>query len=44
MMGYLGGYGMWGLGGGFWMVLFAGVWLVVGILLAVWLWQNINKK
>lgn len=40
------GWGMgWGMGAGGW---FFGitwiVWLIVGILAAVWLWQQINKK
>lgn len=41
MMGY--GYGMMdGVGflGGFGCI----VWTIVGILAAIWLWQNINKK
>ena len=42
-MGYY-GYGTMGWGGGVWMSVFAGVWLIVGILLIVWLWQNIDKK
>lgn len=39
-------YGMMGYGGGagFFMVAGGIVWLVVGILAGVWLWQNINKK
>ena len=40
------GYGMMGYGGGasFFMVAGGLVWVVVGILAGVWLWQNINKK
>jgi len=43
------GYGMMGYGsgmGGFGFFMAAGgiVWTVVGILAAVWLWQQINKK
>lgn len=41
----IGYYGMMGYGGsGFFMVMGGIVWLVVGILAGVWLWQNINKK
>ena len=47
MMNY-GPYMMWGGGGwGFWGAIVAlGVvaWTVVGVLLAVWLWKQINKK
>ncbi len=44
-----GGYGMMGyssgMGGfGFFMAFAGIVWTVVGILAAVWLWQQINKK
>lgn len=40
------GYGMMGYGGGagFFMVAGGLVWVGVGILACVWLWQNINKK
>lgn len=42
------GYGMMGgyNGGGFstFMVMGGIVWIVVGVLAGVWLWQNINKK
>ena len=46
---YGGGYGMMGYGGGmggfgFFMAAGGIVWTVVGILAAVWLWQQINKK
>lgn len=46
---YGGGYGMMGYGGdmggfGFFMTAGGIVWTVVGILAAVWLWQQINKK
>jgi len=48
MMGYgLGnwGYGMMGgWGGGIFVWLGCVVWIVVGILAAVWLWQHIDKK
>ncbi len=39
-------YGMMGYGGGagFFMVAGGLVWVGVGILACVWLWQNINKK
>ena len=39
-------YGMMGYGGGasFFMVAGGLVWVIVGILAGVWLWQNINKK
>ena len=41
-----GGYGMMGHSGGMSVFMVAGamVWTVVGILVAVWLWQHINKK
>ncbi len=41
-----GGYGMMGYGGGagFFMVAGGLVWIVVGILAGVWLWQNISRK
>ncbi|MEK7652648.1 MAG: hypothetical protein AAB334_01740 [Patescibacteria group bacterium] len=46
-----GGWGGWGgmMGGGgfFWslfMVLIPVVWLIVGILAIIWLWEKINKK
>lgn len=44
-LGY-GGYGMMGYGGGmsFFMVAGGLVWIIVGILAGVWLWQNISKK
>ncbi len=35
--------GMMGFGGGFMLITWA-VWLIVGILAAIWLWQHINKK
>lgn len=39
------GYGMMGgWGGGIWMTLLWSVWLIVGILIIVWLWQHIDKK
>ena len=41
------GYGMMGSGyggPGFLMTAIGLVWLTVGILAGVWLWQNINKK
>ncbi len=40
------GYEMMGYGGGAstFMVFGGLVWIVVGILAGVWLWQNINKK
>lgn len=43
------GYGMMGYGGGmggfgFFMIAGGLIWTVVGILVAVWLWQQINKK
>lgn len=46
---YGGGYGMMGYGGGmngfgFFMVAGGIIWTIVGILVAVWLWQQINKK
>lgn len=50
LIGYGGkyGYGMMGGGGyggvGILSVMMWSVWLVVGILAAVWLWRNINKK
>ncbi len=37
------GYGMMGFGGGFMLITWA-VWLIVGILAAIWLWKQINKK
>lgn len=37
------GYSMMGFGGGF-MILTWLVWFIVGILAAVWLWQQISKK
>jgi hypothetical protein len=40
MMGYGGGMGSFGL----FAVMAWSVWIVVGILACVWLWQNINKK
>lgn len=45
-LGRYSGYGMMGYGGGSMAFMFAGglVWTVVGVLAAVWLWQNINKK
>ena len=39
-----GGYGMMGYGGSSIMILISLVWLIVGILAAVCLWQQINKK
>ncbi|MEK7148373.1 MAG: hypothetical protein AAB770_00480 [Patescibacteria group bacterium] len=41
-----GGTGMMGYGGGMETFMFTSsiVWTVVGILAAVWLWQNISKK
>lgn len=40
------GYGMMGYGGGAGFFMAAGglVWVAVGVLACVWLWQNINKK
>lgn len=49
-MGYYGdwGYGMmgsWGAGGfGVLMWIICLVWLVVGVLAAIWLWQRIKRK
>lgn len=44
MMGYDGtGYG-YGMGMGWFMSITWAVYLLVGILLIVWLWQNISKK
>lgn len=40
MMGYGAGMG----GFGFFMVFGGIVWTVVGVLAAVWLWQQVNKK
>ncbi len=37
------GYGMMGFGGGFMLITWI-VWLTVGILAAIWLWKQINKK
>jgi hypothetical protein len=38
-------YGMMGYGGGsIFMILGGTVWVIVGILAGVWLWQNINRK
>lgn len=40
-----GGYGMTEYGGGgLFMVAGGFVWITVGVLACVWLWQNINKK
>jgi len=42
----MGGYNMmnWG-GGGSWLITFTWVvWTFVGVLLAIWLWQQITKK
>ncbi len=36
-------YGMMGFSGGFMLVTWV-VWLIVGILAAIWLWKQINKK
>ena len=48
LIGYNGGWGygmMGGYGyGGILPVLLCSVWLIVGVLVAVWLWQHINKK
>ncbi len=43
--GMMGGdrYGMMGFGGGFMFITWA-VWITVGILTAIWLWKQINKK
>lgn len=38
--GMMGGYGY----GGILPIVMFSVWLVVGILAIVWLWQHINKK
>ncbi|MBI3020108.1 MAG: hypothetical protein HYY60_02180 [Parcubacteria group bacterium] len=41
---YAGGWGMMGGGGNIFMSLAFVVWLVVGVLAAVWLWQHIDRK
>lgn len=41
------GFGMWGNMGGLWSWLWALlyiVWLIAGILLAIWLWRQLTKK
>ena len=44
MSNYFGQNMTWGGGAGLFMVLTWLVWLVVGIFLAVYLWQKISKK
>lgn len=40
--GMMGGY--YGGGAGTFIIMGGIVWIIVGILAGVWLWQNINKK
>lgn len=44
MMGWGYGQGMMGGYGGFFMVAYSLIFLILGVLAIVWLWQHIDKK